>query len=83
MMNCGCGNSIHPERAALGFKVCTVCGERFAQAKKVYGYPHYGHKTAGAIVITSRAGFKNYAKVSSRKGKNCNMSFASRVGTAF
>jgi hypothetical protein len=47
------------------------------------GYPHYGHKTAGAIVVTTKAGFQNYAKVSSRKGKNCNMGFASRVGTRF
>jgi hypothetical protein len=81
MINCGCGNSIHPDRLALGFKVCVICGEKFAQAKKKFGYVSYGHKTAGAIVITSKAAFENYKTVSSRMAKGSNMGFASRVGT--
>ena len=78
---CGCGNPIHPERYALGFKICLDCGERMARARQKFGYQHYGHKTAGAIVIASRQAVDNYLKVSQRKGKNCNMGFASRVGT--
>jgi hypothetical protein len=81
MINCGCGKEIHPERYALGFKVCVVCGEKFAQAKKKFGYVSYGHKTAGAIVITSKAAFDNYKTVSSRMSKGSNMGFASKVGT--
>lgn len=80
-MNCGCGNSIHPERLLLGFKVCVICGEKLAQQKKKFGYVSYGHKTAGAIVITSKAALDNYKKVSSRMAKGSNMGFASRVGT--
>jgi hypothetical protein len=81
MITCGCGNEIHPERYALGYKVCVTCGEKFAQARKPYGYVSYGHKTAGAIVVTSKAAFVNYRKVSSRMAKGSNMGYASRVGT--
>jgi len=83
IMKCGCGNDIHPERFALGFKVCVVCGEKFAQAKKKFGYVSYAHKTAGTIVMTSKAGFNNYKTVSCRMAKGSNMGFASRVGTSF
>lgn len=81
--NCGCGNSIHPERYALGYKICLKCGEKSASNKKPFGYVSYGHKTAGAIVITSKAGFDNYSKVSYRKNKGSNMGYASRLTTSF
>lgn len=80
---CGCGNPIHPERYALGFKICLACGEAAAQRRKPFGYVSYGHKTAGAIIVTTKAGFENYKKVSSRMAKGSNMGFASRVGTSF
>jgi hypothetical protein len=83
MKTCSCGRFIPIERIELGYRCCVVCGETLARMKRPMGYPHYGHKTAGAIVVTTKAGFQNYAKVSSRKGKNCNMGFASRVGTRF
>jgi hypothetical protein len=82
-MNCGCGREISDERSALGFKVCLVCGERFAQQKRPVGYMHYGHKTAGSIVLTTKAGLKSYMKVSHRQAKGSHMGYASRVGTSF
>lgn len=82
-MNCECGNPIHPERAALGYTVCLTCGEQLAKKQTLRGYLHYGHKTAGTIVLTTQAGFNNYKKVSSRMAKGSNMSYASRVGTNF
>lgn len=82
-MNCSCGNIIPQERLDLGYKVCVNCGEKFAQAKKPYGYMHYGHKTAGAIVITSKAGVDNYKKVSCRMAKGSNMGYASRMTSSF
>ena len=57
MNKCGCGSDIHPERYALGYKVCLKCGDKNASRNKPYGYVHYGHKTAGSIVITSKKGF--------------------------
>lgn len=83
MNNCGCGNEIPVERLQLGFKVCVVCGEKLAQARRPVGYMHYGHKTAGAIVVTSQRGFDNYRKVSYRKNKGSNMGYASRMNTSF
>lgn len=83
MKNCGCGNSIPDERLTLGFKVCLPCGERIAQKKKPYGYVHYGHKTAGSIVVTTKAAFDNYSKVSYRMNKGSNMGYASRISTSF
>jgi hypothetical protein len=80
---CGCGNAIHPERYALGYRICLTCGEKAAANKKRFGYVSYGHKTAGAIVITSKAGFDNYTKVSYRKNKGSNMGYASRLTTSF
>ena len=80
---CGCGNSIPPERFALGYKLCVVCGERVAQKKKPYGYMCYGHKTAGAIVVTSKAAVENYKKVSARMNKGSNMGSASRISSSF
>jgi hypothetical protein len=80
---CGCGNEIVSERYQLGYKVCLSCGEKFAQKQAPRGYLHYGHKTAGTIVLTTQAGFSNYKKVSSRMAKGSNMGYASRVGTAF
>lgn len=82
-LQCGCGRSIPAERAELGFKCCVVCGERFAQSKKRFGYMVYGHKTAGAILVTSQAGFQNYKAVSSRRSKCSNMGSASKIGTLF
>ena len=83
MNNCGCGNEIPLERHELGFKTCLSCGERIAINKKPHGFMHYGHKTAGAIIITSKAGFYNYKKVSYRKNKGSNMGYASRMRTEF
>lgn len=83
MYKCGCGNEIVSERYLLGYKVCLPCGEKHAQSNKKFGYLHYGHKTAGAIVLTSKKGFDNYKKVSYRKNKGSNMGYASRLTTAF
>jgi len=83
MKNCGCGNEIPEERFNLGFKICLSCGDKIAQKKRPYGYVHYGHKTAGSIVVTTKAGFENYSKVSYRINKGSNMANASRVSTSF
>ena len=83
MKNCGCGNEIPEERLNLGFKVCITCGEKIALKKKPFGYVRYAHKTAGSIVITSKAGFDNYSKVSYRMNKGSNMGYASRISTSF
>lgn len=83
MINCGCGTEIHPERYALGYKVCLNCGDKHAVKNKKYGYVSYGHKTAGAIVVTSKKAFENYSKVSYRMGKASNMGYASRLTTSF
>lgn len=83
MINCGCGKEIHPERHALGYKVCLSCGDKHAVNNKKYGYVSYGHKTAGAIVVTSKKAFDNYTKVSYRMGKSSNMGYASRLTTSF
>lgn len=83
MIKCGCGNEIHIERYQLGYKVCLSCGDRVAEKNKKFGYLHYGHKTAGAIVLTSKRGFDNYSKVSYRMGKASNMGYASRLSTSF
>lgn len=83
MIKCGCGKEIPQERFDLGFKVCVVCGERIAQSRRQFGYVHYGHKTAGAIVLTTQAGLQNYKKVSHRQAKGSHMGYASRVGTSF
>jgi hypothetical protein len=83
MINCGCGNEIHPERYELGYKVCLSCGDKSAQKNKKYGYLHFGHKTAGSIVLTSQRGFENYSKVSYRMNKGSNMGYASRLSTTF
>ena len=82
-MKCGCGNEIHPERWALGFKICLNCGEKFAAKRKPLGYICYGHKTAGEIVITSKAGFDNYKKISHRQNKGSHMGYASRLTSQF
>ena len=55
MIKCGCGNDIHPERYELGYKICLTCGDKVAQKHKKFGYISYGHKTAGAIVVTAQA----------------------------
>lgn len=83
MINCGCGNEIPQERFDLGYKICTTCGEKIAQSKRPVGYISYGHKTAGAIVVTTRNGFDNYKKVSYRKNKGSHMGYASRLTTQF
>ena len=83
MIKCGCGNEIHPERHELGYKLCLPCGDKVAKKSQKFGYLHYDHKTAGAIVITSRKAFDNYSKVSYRMGKNSNMGYASRLSTSF
>jgi hypothetical protein len=83
MIHCGCGNEIHPERYELGYKICMSCGEQSAKRNQKYGYLHFGHKTAGSIVITSKKAYDNYAKVSYRKGKASNMAYASRLSTSF
>jgi hypothetical protein len=80
---CGCGNEIHPERYNLGYKICLKCGDKSATKQKPYGYLNFAHKTAGAIVITSKKGFDNYTKVSYRKNKGSNMGYASRLTTTF
>lgn len=80
---CGCGNIISQERYDLGYKICLSCGEKAALKRKPFGYVHYGHKTAGAIVITSKRGFDNYSKVSYRLNKGSNMGYASRISTTF
>jgi len=81
-MNCGCGNEIPQERYDLGYKVCVVCGEKFAQKKKPFGAIIYGHKTAGEIQITNKTMFDIYKKVSYRTGKASNMGSASLHTTA-
>jgi hypothetical protein len=83
MNTCGCGNEISDVRYDLGFKVCLSCGETIARNKAPRGYIHYGHKTAGAIVITSKFGFENYQKVSYRKNKGSNLAYASKLNTQF
>lgn len=83
MKNCSCGKEIPQERLDLGFKVCVICGERIAQQNRLRGYMHYGHKTAGSIVLTTKAGLRNYQKVSHRQAKGSHMGYASRVGTSF
>ena len=83
MIKCGCGNEIHPERYELGYKICLSCGENSAKRSQKFGYLHFGHKTAGSIVITSKKAFDNYSKVSCRKGKASNMAYASRLSTSF
>ena len=83
MIKCGCGNEIHIERYQLGYKICLSCGDRVAEKNKKFGYLHYGHKTAGAIILTSKRGFDNYNKVSYRMGKSSNMGYASRLSTSF
>lgn len=80
---CGCGNSIPVERIELGYKICVECGERVAQQNKRVGFISYGHKTAGAIVLTSKKGLDNYKKVSYRRNKGSNMGYASRLTTSF
>jgi len=82
-MNCKCGRSIPEERVELGYQNCVVCGEKVAQMNRPAGYMHYGHKTAGAIVVTSKRGFDNYRKVSHRQAKGSHMGYASRLGTSF
>jgi hypothetical protein len=82
-IQCGCGKDIHTERYALGYKVCLACGEAAAKRNTPFGYLHFGHKTAGSIVITSKKGFDNYKKVSYRKNKGSNMGYASRLSTSF
>lgn len=83
MTNCACGNHIPTERLQLGYKVCTTCGDKFAIKNKKFGYVHYGHKTSGSIVLTSKDGLNNYKKVSYRKNKGCNLAYASRLSTTF
>lgn len=83
MIFCGCGNEIPQERFDLGYKICTTCGEKIAQARKPVGYMSYGHKTAGAIVVTTQDGLDNYKKVSYRKNKGSHMGYASRLTTQF
>jgi len=83
MIKCGCGNDIHPERYELGYKICLSCGDKSAKRSQKFGYISYGHKTAGAIVVTSKKAFDNYTKVSYRKGKASNMAYASRLSTSF
>ena len=83
MIECGCGNEIHPERYELGYKICLSCGEQSAKRSQKFGYLHFGHKTAVSIVITSKKAFDNYTKVSYRKGKASNMAYASRLSTSF
>jgi len=80
---CGCGNKISEERSILGYKICLSCGEEIARNKSPYGYIHYGHKTAGSIVITSKRGFQNYQKVSYRKNKGSNLAYSSKLTTQF
>jgi hypothetical protein len=83
MINCGCGNEIHPERVELGYKVCLNCGDKAALKNKKYGYMHFNHKTAGSIVVTSKQAVDNYLKVSKRMNKASNMGYASRLTTSF
>ena len=83
MIKCGCGNEIHTERYELGYKICLTCGDQSAKRSQKFGYLHFGHKTAGSIVITSKKAFDNYAKVSYRKGKASNMAYASHLSTTF
>jgi hypothetical protein len=83
MIKCCCGKDIHPERYELGYKVCLKCGDAVASKNKKYGYMSYGHKTAGAIVVTNKKAFDNYSKVSYRMGKSSNMGYASRLTTSF
>jgi hypothetical protein len=83
MIQCGCGNEIPQERFDLGYKICTTCGEKIAQSRKPVGYISYGHKTAGAIVVTTQSGLDNYKKVSYRKNKGSHMGYASRLNTQF
>lgn len=82
-MICHCGNEIPQERLDLGFKVCVICGERIANKNRPKGYISYGHKTAGAIVVTTQKGFDNYQRVAYRHSKGSNMASASKVGTSF
>ena len=44
---------------------------------------HFGHKTAGSIVVTSKKAVDNYIKVSKRMNKGSNMGYASRLSTSF
>lgn len=80
---CTCGKEYPIERYELGYRVCLSCGEAHAVKNKKFGYLHFGHKTAGSIVITSKKAYDNYAKVSYRKGKASNMAYASRLSTSF
>jgi hypothetical protein len=82
-MKCNCGNNIPTERYNLGYETCLSCGDKVANQNRRYGYICYGHKTAGAIVVTSKAGYNNYKKVSYRKCKGSNMASASLVGSEF
>ena len=80
---CGCGNSIPSERIELGYFNWVECGERIAQRNKKVGFLCYGHKTAGAIVITTKKGLDNYKKVSYRICKGSNLASASKMSTSF
>ena len=82
-MLCHCGNQVPPARLDYGLRTCLTCGDREAKSSRPFGYPSYAHKTAGAIVITSKAGFTNYKRVSYRHAKGSNMSSASKAGTQF
>jgi len=82
MINCGCGNEIHPERYALGYKICLKCGDKSASKQKPYGSIIYDHKTAGSIQITNKATFDLYKKISYRSGKKSNMGSASMYNTS-
>lgn len=81
MTNCVCGNQIPLERLELGYKFCVVCGDKIAAKNKKFGYVCYGHKTAGSIVVATKAAVDNYKKVSQRKGKRSNMAYASKLTT--
>jgi len=82
MNNCGCGNEIHPERYALGYKVCLKCGDKHAKINKPYGSIIYEHKTAGSIQITNKKTFNLYKKISYRFGKKSNIGSTSVYNTS-
>jgi hypothetical protein len=66
MINCGCGNEIHPERVELGYKVCLNCGDKAPLKNKKYGYMHFGHKNHSQyrrhIQTSSRQLFSKYQR---------------------
>lgn len=59
MIDCVCGGEIHPQRFALGYRVCLACGESEAKKRKFTVVPMHKSNYVAMFNMADLKGINN------------------------